>query len=384
MAKRRRKIRFGVIGAAGVIGRTHVQAVLANKSRAELVAVNDIDVPKLEGMAAELGVRAYHDYRKLCADPDIDAVMIGTPHPLHPAQALAAIKHGKHVLTEKAIAGRLSQGHKMVEAARKARLKIGVCFQHRQAPWVVQAKRMIDRGMLGPLYRIVCEGSAFKAQRYYASAAWRGTWDGEEGGVLVNQAPHPIDTMIYLSGMPSRVWAVNRSQKHRIPVEDTASALLEYPNGCQGILHWNTTQIPNTSRYEFYGDRGALIVDDDGMKFYKPQMPISRFITTFKGSNIYGKPDHVVSVPKLPKVQGGHVGLVVNFCKAITDGDKLVCSGNEGLASLELTNAMVLSSYTGTIVKLPLNERRYDQLVRKLVKTGAKAAHRPNSDPPKL
>jgi UDP-N-acetyl-2-amino-2-deoxyglucuronate dehydrogenase len=383
MAKRIRKIRFGVIGCAGVIGKTHVKAIVANESIAELVAVSDVNVPAMEAMAKELGVQAHKDYRRLCADPQIDAVTLATPHPLHPPQALAAFRHGKHVLTEKAMAGRLSQARRMVEAARRAGCKLGVCFQHRLSPWVVQARQMISRGMLGPLYRVGCEGSAFKTQYYYDSAAWRGTWDAEEGGVLVNQAPHPIDIMIHLAGMPSRVWAVNRTQKHRIPVEDTASALLEYPNGCQGILHWNTTQIPNTSRYEFYGDRGAIIADDGGMRFFKPQMPLSRFIQANKGPNIYARPEHSESQPKLPNSQGGHNGLVANFCRAILHGDRLVCDGREGLWSLELTNAMVLSSYTGKMVQLPLDARKYDRLLNKLAKAGMRAAHKPNSDPPK-
>jgi predicted dehydrogenase len=243
---------------------------------------------------------------------------------------------------------------------------------------------MIDRGMLGALYRIVCEGSAYKAQYYYNSGKWRGTWDGEEGGVLVNQAPHPIDIMVHLGGLPSRVWAMNRTQRHHIPVEDTASALLEYPNGCQGILHWNTTQAPNTSRYEFYGDRGAIIIDSTGLRFFKLAMPLSKFTKTYNGPSIYGGPKHRESKPKLPNVKGGHVGLVANFCRAITKGEKLVCDGQEGTRSLELTNAMVLSSYTGKMVQLPLDERRYDRLINRLVKAGMKATHKPNEAAPRL
>ena len=384
MAKKKGKIRFGVIGAAGTIGRTHINAILANKRLAELVAVNDVNAKGLKNIAGEFGVKTYEDYHQLCRDPEIDAVMIATPHPIHAEQAVAAFKQGKHVLTEKAVAGRLSHGQKMAEAARKARRKLGVCFQHRLAPWVVAAKRMIDKGMLGPLYRIVVDGSAYKTDFYYKSAAWRGTWDGEEGGVLVNQAPHPADLMVHLGGMPSRVWAVNRTQKHKIPVEDIASAMCEYPNGCQGFFHHNTTQAPNTSRYEFFGDKGAILVDDRGMRFYKVEKPISRFTRDYKGPNIYQSPKCTMTEPKLPKVVGAHVGLVANFCRAITDGQPLVCDGKQGLMSLELTNAMVLSSYTGQIVDMPLSARKYDQLMNKLVARGSKAAHKPNQRAPKL
>jgi len=371
------RIRFGVIGAAGIIGKTHIGAIQANPELAELVAVADVNESRLKQVADELKVKAYTDYKQLCADPDIDAVMIATPHPLHPEQALEAFAHGKHVLTEKAMAGRLSEGIRMVEAAEKAGLKLGVCFQHRLSPRSRKAFELVETGKIGDLLRVVCEVTAYKSQYYYNSGAWRGTWSGEEGGVLVNQAPHPIDIMLKLTGMPKRVWAVNRTQYHDIEVEDTATAILEYPNGAQGMIHFNTVTVPGVNRTALYGTKGALELTGGEVRYWRFDPPVDVHVRQYAGPNIYGRPEWYEEPVELPEGKGDHAGLVRNFCLAILKDEPLVCPGTEGLRSLELANAMTLSSYTGRPVDLPLDPAEYDALMEKLKKAGKAAAHRP-------
>jgi predicted dehydrogenase len=372
------RIRFGVIGAAGTIGSTHIKAVRDNPDLAELVAISDVNEAKLLPLAKELGVKAYTNDKRLCRDKNVDAVMLGTPHPLHPAEALAAFAAGKHVLTEKAIAGRLSQGIKMVEAAKKANLKLGVCFQHRLNPKTLKAVELVAGGKVGRMLRVVCEDTAYKSEFYYDSGAWRGTWKGEEGGVLVNQAPHPIDIMLKLTGMPKRVTAVCRAQIHdNIEVEDVASAILEYANGAQGIVHFNTTTVPRASRTEIYGTHGAISITPDAIRFWRIEPSIDRQVKEYKGPNIYESPKTIEEPLSLPEHRQGHAALVENFCKAILHGEPLVCPGEEGLWSLEFANALLLSSYTGKPVDLPLDPAVYDRLMKKLQKAGKDAAHRP-------
>lgn len=373
------KIRFGVIGACGQIGNTHIKAIQENPDLAELVAIADVNEAKLEQLAKDLNVKAYKSYKDLVKDKDVDAVMLATPHPLHPEQALAAFAAGKHVLTEKAMAGRLSQGQKMVEAAKKKGLKLGVCFQHRAAARNIKAFDLMAGGQIGQMLRVSCENTAYKAEFYYNSGAWRGTWQGEEGGVLLNQAPHPIDILLKLTGMPKRITAVCRAQIHdNIEVEDVASAILEYPNGAQGIVHFNTTTVPGINRIEIYGTHGALTVLGDGIRYWKIDPPISEHNKTYGGPSIYGAPatqEVPLTLPETPR--HGHVRLVENFCNAITCNEPLICSGEEGLWSLEFTNALVMSSYTGKPVDLPLNAAAYDRLMKKLQAAGPAAAHRP-------
>jgi predicted dehydrogenase len=373
------KIRFGVIGACGQIGSTHIKAIKDNPDVAELVAISDINEAKLEQLAKDLNVKAYKNSKDLVKDKNVDAVTLGTPHPLHCEQALAAFAAGKHVLTEKAMAGRLSQGQKMVEAARKKGLKLGVCFQHRAAARHLKAFELMAGGQIGEMIRVSCENTAYKAEFYYNSGAWRGTWLGEEGGVLLNQAPHPIDILLKLTGMPKRITAACRAQLHdNIEVEDVASAILEYPNGAQGIVHFNTTTVPGVNRIEIYGTHGSLAVTGDAVRYWKIDPPISEHNKTYAGPNIYAAPsskEETLTLPEVPR--SGHVKLVENFCNAITCNEPLICSGEEGLWSLEFANALLLSSYTGKTVELPLDAAAYDRLMKKLQAAGQAATHRP-------
>lgn len=372
------KIRFGVIGACGQIGGTHIKAIQDNPDLAELVAISDVNEAKLEQLAKDLGVKAYKNYKDLIKHKGIDAVILGTPHPLHPEQALAAFAAGKHVLTEKAMAGRLSQAQKMVAAARKKGLKLGVCFQHRLNPKTLKGIELMQTGKIGQVLRVMCENTAYKAEFYYDSGAWRGTWLGEEGGVLLNQAPHPIDILMKLAGLPKKITAVCRAQLHdNIEVEDVASAILEYANGAQGVVHFNTTTVPGVNRTEIYGTHGAVAITSDAIKYWKIEPSIDKQVKEYKGPNIYEAPKAVEETLVLPEHRQGHPALVENFCKAIQHNEPLVCSGEEGLWSLEFANALLLSSYTGKTVDLPLDAAAYDRLMKKLQAAGKAAAHRP-------
>ncbi len=372
------KIRFGVIGACGQIGGTHIKAIRDNPDLAELVAISDVNEAKLEQLAKDLGVKACKNYKDIIKDKSIDAVTLGTPHPLHPEQALAAFAAGKHVLTEKAMAGRLSQAQKMVEAAKKKGLKLAVCFQHRLNPKTLKAIELMKSGKVGQVLRVVCEDTAYKAEFYYDSGAWRGTWLGEEGGVLLNQAPHPIDILMKLAGLPKKITAVCRAQIHdNIEVEDVATAILEYANGAQGVVHFNTTTVPRVNRTEIYGTHGSLSITPEAIKYWKIEPSIDRQVKEYKGPNIYEAPKAVEEALALPEHRQGHAALVENFCKAIQCNEPLVCSGEEGLWSLEFANALLMSSYTGKTVDLPLDAAAYDRLMKKLQAAGKAAAHRP-------
>lgn len=378
MAVRSGKVRFGVIGAAGLIGNVHIQAIKENPDLAELTAISDVNEAKLQERAGQYNVKAYRSYKNLVADDNVDAVMIATPHPLHPEQALAALAAGKHVLTEKAMAGRLSQAVKMVETAKAKGLKLGVCFQHRLVPKSLAAMDLITTGRIGRILRVVCEDTAYKSEFYYDSGAWRGTWVGEEGGVLVNQAPHPIDILLKLTGMPKRITAVCRSQIHdNIEVEDVATAILEYECGAQGLVHFDTTTVPRAGRTDIYGTHGALSITGDGIKFWRIEPSIDRQVKEYKGPNVYEGPKTIEEPLTLPERRQNHPALVENFCRAVICNEPLTCPGEEGLWSLEFANALVMSSYTGKPVDLPLDAGAYDRLMKKLQKAGPAAAYRP-------
>ena len=247
------EVGLAIVGSAGVIGRTHVSD-LQNMESARLVGVHDVNTEGARTQAQEHGVRFYQTLEDVLVDPDVDAITIGTPHPLHPTIAMAAFQAGKHVLTEKPIASTLTQADEMVAAARKAGVTLGVVFQHRFRPEVNRMRELIEAGALGRLYRTILVQAAFRSQAYYETAAWRGTWGLEGGGVLLNQSVHFIDLLQWLGGMPRVVHGMASTLAHDIEVEDAASALLEYEDGGHGMVHCDTVQFPSQEQLELWGE----------------------------------------------------------------------------------------------------------------------------------
>ena len=370
------QVGIGVVGSAGSIGRKHA-AEVASLPNARLIAVHDINATGAEEQAAELGARSYGTLAGLLGDPEVDAVTIATPHPLHMPVALEAFDRRKHVLTEKPIAATLTQADEMVAAARKAGVTLGVVFQHRFRPEINRMHELIQEGALGKLYRTTLVQAAFRAQAYYDSGDWRGTWDGEGGGVLLNQGIHQVDILQWLGGMPTTVIGQVSTLMHDIEVEDSASALLEYENGAHGFLHCNTVQGPTRTRLELWGDKGGVVVTNDSARFYKPEVGLREFNRREHGKRS-AKPD--VAVGPLPAAEGAipgerpaievstadHQDVIADFAQAIIDDREALAPGEEGVKGLELAAAVIYSGCTGRPAMLPLDRVAYDDLLAEL------------------
>ena len=186
------QVGIGIVGSSGVIGRRHSAEVSA-LANTRLVAIHDLNAEAAAEQAAEMGVRFHADLDDLLGDPDIEAVTIATPHPHHLPVALEAFAAGKHVLTEKPITATPSEADQMVSAAAEAGVKLGVVYQNRFRPELKRIREMVEGGELGEIYRTVLDAASYRSQAYYDSGGWRGTWQGEGGGVLLNQGIHYID-----------------------------------------------------------------------------------------------------------------------------------------------------------------------------------------------
>jgi len=370
-------VRFGVVGVAGIIGGTHVRAI-RQIPQAQLVAVTDLDLEAARRIAADSGCELLKNFEWMIKRADIDAVCLCTPHALHAPQAIAALKHGKHVLTEKPLALSVDQADKMIEAAAKHDRKLAVVFQYRHRPAVIAAKRLLDAGELGPLYRVTVVHTAFKTQYFYESATWRGTWAGEGGGVLANQAPHFLDLLVHLVGPPTRVMAWNRTLAHSVEVEDCASALVEFPGGAQGYLHFNTFQVPAENRIEIVGDRGALRIEGNEVRLFRPDAPLKQFISGDR-SHVYAYPRCREVPVRLEDSEATHAAVLRQFVDAVLRNQPPPCDGAEALKSLELANAMMLSSFTGKPVDLPVGRSAVRRLFRQLAGSSVRG-ERPKAD----
>ncbi|HZO89232.1 MAG TPA: Gfo/Idh/MocA family oxidoreductase [Chthonomonadaceae bacterium] len=361
------KVRFGVIGTGGM-GSAHC-GILPQVPEAQLTAICDIDPTTRETVSAKYGVPGFATHRELLDSGLVDAVIIATPHYFHPPIAIDAFARGIHVLSEKPISVTVSAADAMIKAAKESGKKFAVMYQMRTEPQNIAARRIIESGQLGAIYRTSLVMAWYRSQAYYDSGGWRATWSGEGGGVLINQAPHLLDLFSWLGGLPKTIHGTTRTRLHDIEVEDEAFATLEYPNGAHGYLYASTTEVPNHQMVEICGDRGKLVIHGSSLKFYEVATPISEFTRT--NTAMWAAPESKevpVELPPQPEIQG-HGAITRNLARAILYNEPLISPGEEGLNAVELINGIILSSKTGKPVSTPVNRAEYDKLIEELKAT---------------
>ncbi len=364
-ASRGKLVRFAVIGVGGM-GTGHCQA-LQKVPRARLVAVCDTDSKRAEAIGAQMKVPFFFTHKELIKAGLCDAVIIATPHPERPAVAIDCLNAKRHVLSEKPLSERVSTAEKMVAAAKKNKVSLVVMFQRRHEPVIAKAIELIRKGEIGRIYRTVMISPEYRSQAYYDSGTWRATWTGEGGGVMMNQSPHILDIFVQLCGMPSEVYGRIDTRLHHIEVEDQAEAMLKYPDGGTGYLYCSTNEPAPGQMIEIFGEKGKLVYRNGQISFFRHKPGVHHHIKTVKA--MWGGPE-VVEVPlKIKEKRCGHAEVIRNMTNHILDGQKLVTPGESGVASLELANAIMLSSWENKWVKLPISRAGYDKMLAKLRKT---------------
>ncbi|MDX1359633.1 MAG: Gfo/Idh/MocA family oxidoreductase, partial [Clostridia bacterium] len=363
-------VKLGVIGY-GSMGSKHAEYILDGEvPGCELSCVFDNDPAKLEKARAELpgDIKVYDDYDELLSECSCNAVLIATPHYFHPDLAVKAFKKGKHVLCEKPAGVYTLQVEKMNEAARNSGKIFSMMFNQRTNPIYLKAKEMVDSGELGELKRSVwIITDWYRSQSYYDAGTWRATWKGEGGGVLLNQDPHQLDLWQWICGMPKSMTAFCYFGKyHDIEVEDDVTAFAEYDNGATGVFITTTGEAPGTNRFEISGDMGKLVIEDEKLIFYKLEMSERKFNREFKGG--FGQPEYTIEEIEITGDSPEHKGITRNFVNAILHGEELIAPGEQGINSLSLSNAMLLSSWTGKKVDFPIDAELFKKILDEQIK----------------
>ena len=356
-------LRVVLIGGAAGIATTHLRA-LAQMPQMQLVGMSDINAEGVKARAAEVGCAAFVDHKEMLRELHPDLAVIVTPHPFHAPLAIDSFAAGAHVLVEKPIAVEAADADRMIAAADAADRILAVNFQQRFRPVIERARALVDEGTIGSLVRTLCVEPWFRPAAYYRSASWRGTWQGEGGGVLMNQAPHTMDLLCHLAGLPRKVWGWTRTAAHAIEVEDSAQAMFEYPNGAPGYLYVSTVEAGSEGRIEVVGDRGAIAVSGSQLTITRFEPSLSEHRAT--SEQMFSSPKVQTEIVEIPGDGGGHLAVYRDLYVAITQGRQPRANGREGLMSLELANAIVLSSYTDHAVTLPLDRHAYSQLLADL------------------
>lgn len=380
------KVRYGIIGI-GNMGNGYLNDYVNEKIvGGVLTAVCDTSGERLEAARQKLpeGCLEFDDPIELIESGTVDAVVIATPHYDHPTLAIKAFENGLHVVIEKPAGVYSKNVKKMNELAKASGKKFMIMFQTRTNPNYVTMRKMVEDGALGDIKRVtILITEWYRPQAYYDSGSWRATWDGEGGGVLLNQAPHNLDHWQWIVGMmPSKVRAFCHNGKwHDIEVEDDVSAYFEYENGATGVFVTSTGDYPGTNYFEIAGDLGRLVYTGGKLSFFKNRMSEREFNRTSTVQfSAPGGAHEEVELVKAP-IGGGHIGMMNNFFASILNGEEIYVPGEEGLKSLILSNAIHLSAWLDKTIEIPfdddlfleeLNKRRSESKVKE--STSAKIA----------
>ncbi len=364
-----KEIKIAIIGL-GTMGTSHAKDMIKSEvPNAKLVAICDIDPERLKWAHENLPeeVLAFDNVDELFVKKIADAVIISTPHYFHPEIAVKAFENGLHVLCEKPAGVYTKQVREMNKAAEKSGKVFSMMYQLRATPVYAKLKDLIASGELGEIKRtnwIITNW--YRPQSYYNSGGWRATWEGEGGGVLLNQDPHQLDIWQWVCGMPIRVQAhIGFGKYHNIEVEDDVTAYVEYENGATGVFVTCTAEAPGTNRLEISGDMGKIVVEDNKITFWRNRVSERKFNAEFK--DFWG-------IPECWKCEIPLHGEVLS-CKAITrnwidsilNGTPLIAPGIEGIRGLTISNAMHLSAWTNSMVEIPFDEDFYYQKLKEKI-----------------
>lgn len=348
------KVRYGIIGF-GNMGSVHCKNLYEGKvENAVLAAICDIKEIK-RNKAKELypDVPIYENYKDILNPELIDVVVIATPHYLHPTIGIEAFNAGLNVVSEKPAGVYTQAVEELIEVAKKSGKAYGMMFNQRTNPAYQKMREMIQGGELGDLYRCVwIITDWFRTQSYYDSGDWRATWDGEGGGVLLNQCPHQLDLWQWIFGMPKRIRAFcHEGLYHNIEVEDDVTAYAEYENGASAVFITTTGEAPGTNRLEITGSKGKLVHEGKTLTFWKNEVDAKEWCRTC--DNGFKKPSCEKIEWTFEDAGPQHVGIFKNFTEHLLKGTPLLASGYEGINGLSISNAMMLSSWKNDWIELP-------------------------------
>ncbi len=361
------KLRFGVVGVGGM-GSGHC-SWMHTIMEAKLTAVCDIRKDVADEMADKYQVPAFYKAEGLLDSGLVDAVIIATPHYFHPPIAIEAFKRKIHVISEKPLGVQVSEVDAMIAAAKESGCKFSVMYQMRSSSTYQLARQIISDGKLGDIYRTSLIMGWYRSQAYYDSGGWRATWNGEGGGVLINQAPHFLDMFSWLGGLPVKLTAQTRTHMHQIEVEDEAFAILEYANGAHGYIYCSTTEAPGCERIEICGDKGKLLISEGKLTLWEINPSISQH--NKENTSMWSSPEAKTVPMEYNRTGGAHADITRNFCQSILFDVPLISPGEEGLNAVELIDGMILSGHTRKTVSVPVNRAAFNKLLDELKATSS-------------
>lgn len=370
-------INYAVIGIGRMGGRHAKNLALGRARGAVLKAVCDLDTQKTEKFIKRFpSVKGYSCYKDMLSKEKLDAVIIATPHYAHVPIAVDALKSGVSVLTEKPAAVTVSEAQRLIEESRRHdNLLCGVMYNQRTNRMYKKAKEIIDSGALGEIKRIdLIVTDWYRSQYYYGMGGWRASWNGEGGGLLINQCVHQLDILQWLVGMPEALTAWAAAKNRQITVENDVTAVMEYGSGVRCCFSASGHELKGTNRLEIAADKGKIVIDKYKMRYYK-------FKKSEREVNETTKRGYGFTTAKVKRfnygffnalhdlIIGQQLNIIKNFTAALEGKDALIAPCSEGVKALSIINGIYLSAYAGKKVSFPLDGGEIDGLYEEFKKT---------------
>ena len=356
-----RTIKLGIIGL-GNIAKQHIDNVIKNNvQHCQITAICSRNATPL---AAEIGAQHFTQYTDLIDSGLVDAVLIATPTWSHFDIAKYALAKNIHVMLEKPIGLSAYEGQQLIALA-PSNIQFALMLNQRTEPTFVKMKQIVDSGILGDIQRTHWTMTNwFRPNVYFQVSDWRATWKGEGGGLLVNQCIHNLDIFQWICGVPEQITAFCEFGKyHDIEVEDEVTAYLRYNNKATGLFIGSTGEAPGVNRFDIIGDKGSLHFSiENGMA--KLSQKINHQSTAefcHNTSEMFGMPEVTTTDIVCDNKVNQHAVIMNNFIAAINHGEKLIAPASDGLASLDIANAMLLSTWQQQAISLPLDRSKYQQ-----------------------
>ena len=359
-------IRYGVVGIGGM-GANHAKKLQENKiENAILTAVADSNVEyknKYENIPFFENIDNFFDNKI------IDAAIIATPHKSHIDLAKKALENNINVIIEKPLAITSKKCRQFINFSQSFKAFFTVMLNQRTNPVYVKIKELINGNELGKVHRFQWTiTNWFRTNHYYQTSNWRAKWESEGGGVLINQSIHQLDLCQWLFGMPNSVYTdLGLGRFHEIEVEDEVTSIFKYKNGLKGVFITTTGEAPGVNRLEIASDKGLITIQDNNVTWEKIDSS-TEFIKNSKT---------LFDMPKSEKINFNfkvdldqhveHQRLIQNFTNFLLGKENLYVNGKDGLNSVELINAMILSGLEEKKINLPLDENRYEQKLKEMI-----------------
>ena len=357
-------VRLGIIGL-GNIGQQHIKHIQTAVTGCDITAFCSRQPKVIAGFEK---VQHFSDYRQLMDSGLVDAVLIATPTMAHFEQASYALDKELHLLMEKPIGLSCHEAEQLVARHQQQKKTVfALMLNQRTDPLFIAMKEQVDSGRVGAIQRTHWTMTNwFRPEVYFQVSDWRATWKGEGGGLLVNQCIHNLDIFQWICGLPVSVQSFCSFGKyHEIEVEDEATAYLRYSNGASGVFVGSTGEAPGTNRFDIVGDRGTLSFDGNRLHLITNNESTSAFSKTTR--DMFGMPATVTQDITPDRKINQHARVIQNFIDAIREQVPLIAPAEQGLHSLALANAILLSSWENKTVALPFDSANYQQALEQRI-----------------